>query len=138
MIRSYKVKKQELGNVLTTSLFYFSIFFDHVDAALHVEILLGHIVMFAIQNFFETADCFRNRNILALIAGENLCHVEGLAKEPLNLACALNSNLVLRAQFIHSENRDDVLKIFVTLQHSLHTSSDVVMFFTDDFRSERF
>src|SRR5207253_11204313 len=70
---------------------------DHVDVALHVEILLGHIVVFAVENFLETADCFRNRNILTLIAGENLCHVEGLAKEPLNLACALNSDLVLRA-----------------------------------------
>src|SRR4030095_4095323 len=100
MIRSYKVKKQELGNVLTTSLFYFSTFFDHLDSALHVEILLGHIVVFAVENFFETADCFRNRNILALIAGENLRHVEGLAKEPLNLACALNSDLVLRAKFV--------------------------------------
>src|SRR4029450_4467287 len=96
MIRSYKVKKQELGNVLTTSLFYFSTFFDHLDAALHVEILLGHIVMFAIQDFSETPDRFRNRNILALKAGENFCHVKRLAKEPLNLACALNSDLVLR------------------------------------------
>src|SRR5204863_2153255 len=72
-------------------------FFDHVDAALHVEILLGHIVVFAVENFFETADCFRDRNILALEARENFCHVEGLAKEPLNLACAMNSDLVLRA-----------------------------------------
>src|SRR6267378_1623338 len=125
-------------SALSLNRFIASTFLDHVDAALHVEILLGHIVVFAVENFFKTADCFRNRNILALIAGENLCHVEGLAKEPLNLACAMNSDLVLWTQFIHSENRDDVLKIFVTLQHSLHTSSDVVMFFTDDFRSERF
>jgi len=34
---------------------------------------------------------------MALEAGENFCHVEGLAKEPLNLACAMNSDLVLRA-----------------------------------------
>src|SRR5438445_820455 len=29
--------------------------FDHVDAALHVEILLRHVVMLAVENFFKAA-----------------------------------------------------------------------------------
>jgi len=70
MIRSYKVEKTGIGKRLTTSLFLLFQLLDHVDAALHVEFCSGNRHV-AIQNFFETRDCFRNRNILALIAGEN-------------------------------------------------------------------
>src|SRR5262249_5176377 len=92
--------------------------------------------MFAFENFFETADRFRNRHILALIARENFCHVKRLAEKPLNFSRSLNSQLVLRAQFIHSKNSDDVLKIFVSLQYSLHISSDVVMIFPNNLGGE--
>ncbi len=61
-----------------------------------------------------------------------------LAKEPLNLAGAMNRELVLRAQFIHAENRDDVLQILVALQHALHTSRNIVMLLANEFRRQRF
>src|SRR2546421_8001121 len=44
---------------------------------------------------------------------------------------------VLRAQLVHAENRDDVLKIAITLQHFLNAASDVIMLFADDIRRER-
>ena len=65
----------------------------HVDAALHVEILLGDIVVFAIEDFFEAADRLGNRNILACSPGENFGDVERLAQETLDFARAENVNL---------------------------------------------
>jgi hypothetical protein len=40
------------------------LFLDHIDAARHIEIMLGDIVVFAIEDFFEAADVFGDRNIL--------------------------------------------------------------------------
>src|SRR5260370_1427359 len=69
--------------------------------------------MFAIENFFEPAHRFFNRDVLAFAAGENFRHMKGLTEEPLNLPRAQNRELVFRTQFIHPENGDDVLEIFV-------------------------
>ena len=54
-------------------------FLNRIDAALHIEILLGHIVMFAFQNFFETADGLCNGHVLPFETGKNLFHVKWLA-----------------------------------------------------------
>ena len=40
-------------------------------------------------------------------------------------------------KFVHAENRDDVLQVFVALQHLLHAARDVVVLLADDFRRER-
>jgi len=45
--------------------------------------------------------------------------VERLAKKTLDFARAQNGELVLRTQFVHAENRDDVLEVAVALQHFL-------------------
>src|SRR5512132_2052264 len=106
MNKSYKVKKvtrsrtteREVGGFCNDVTFVTLLtFLDRIDTALHVEILLGHVVMFAVENFFKTADCFCNRHVLSFVAGKDFSHMKWLAKEPLNLACALNSDLVLRA-----------------------------------------
>ncbi len=54
-------------------------FLNRIHAALHVKILLGHVVMFAVENFFKTADCFCNRHVLPFETSENFCHVKWLA-----------------------------------------------------------
>ncbi len=44
---------------------------DHVDAALHVEVALGHVVVLAVEDFFEATDRFRDGNVLTGSAGED-------------------------------------------------------------------
>src|SRR6516162_6415567 len=92
-------------------------FFDRIDVALHVEVLFGYIVVFALENFSEAAHGLSNGYVLSLVAGKDLSDVKWLAEKTLNLACAIYGELILRAQFIHSKNGDDVLKVFVSLQY---------------------
>src|SRR5262249_51986953 len=104
----------------------------------HVEVLFGYIVVFALENFFEAAHCLSNGYVLSLVTGEDLGDVKRLAEKSLNLPRTIYGQLVLRTQFIHSKDGDDVLKIFVSLQYSLHISSNVVMIFADNLRGEYF
>src|ERR1044071_865100 len=113
-----------------------STLFNLVDAALHVKIRLGHVVVFAVQDFLEAADGLRHGHRFALPAGEDLGDGERLAEEPLNLAGAEHGELVVRGQFVHAENGDDVLEILVTLQHALEAAGDVIVFATDDVRGQ--
>src|ERR1043165_7859142 len=79
-----------------------STFFNLLDAALHVKIGFGHLVVFAIENFLESPDGFGNRNWFAGPAGEHFRHAEGLAQEPLNLAGPEDGEFVLGRQFVHA------------------------------------
>ena len=54
--------------------------------------------MNALNNFSEAADGLLQGNIFALIAGELLGHMEGLAQEPLHLTGAVDGELVFLAQ----------------------------------------
>jgi hypothetical protein len=67
-------------------------------------------------------------------AGELLGDVERLRQEALDLAGARDGKFLIFAQFVHAENGDDVLQIFVSLQSSLHHLGDVVVFLTHDER----
>src|SRR5688572_8001805 len=93
--------------------------------------------MFAIENLFETADGFGDRNVFAFRAGKDLSDVERLAEESLDLAGAQNGEFVLRAELVHAENRDDVLEIAVALQNLLHSTGDGIMLFADDIGRQR-
>src|SRR5215831_16843411 len=65
------------------------------DAALHVEIVLGHLVVLAVEDFLEAAHGVGNRHLFALAPGERLRGAERLAQEALNLARAQHGLLVL-------------------------------------------
>ena len=93
--------------------------------------------MLAIENFFEAAHCVSHRHLLAFAASEHLRHGKRLAEEALNFAGAKDGDFVIGRQLIHAENRDDVLQVFIALQHLLNTASDFVVFFTHDFWSKR-
>ena len=58
--------------------------------------------MFAIEDFFEAADGFGDRNVLAGRAGEDFGDVEGLAEETLDFARAEDGQLVFRAELVHA------------------------------------
>src|SRR5690349_3995234 len=80
---------------LCSSLHLLSIFENLIDGALHVEGLLGHIVVLAFDDLFEAADRVLNLNVASFVAGELLGYVEGLRQELLDLAGTGYSDLVV-------------------------------------------
>src|SRR6266478_4058167 len=84
------------------------------DCANHVEGLLRQIVVLALNDLAEALDCIFQLYIFAFQAGELRRHKEWLREEPLNLARARNDQLIFVRQFIQTQNRDDVLQVFVT------------------------
>src|SRR5690606_37332435 len=107
-----------------------------VDAADHVERLLGQVVVLAFDDTLEAADGFLERDILARRTGEHLGHVERLREEALDLARAGHGQLVLFAQFVHAQDRDDVLELLVLLQRGLHPARGVVVLVANHVRVE--
>src|SRR5574338_615445 len=93
--------------------------------------------MFAIENFLEAAHGVGHWYLLALAPGKHLGHAEGLTEKTLNLARPQNCQLVVGRQFIHAEERDDVLKILVALEHRLDATRNFVVLFTNDLRRKR-
>ena len=88
--------------------------------------------MLAFEDFFEPRRGSFERNVLAWVAGELFGNEEALAEETLDLTGAGNDEFFFIGQFVHTENGDDVLQVFVALQHFLHAAGDVVVFFADD------
>src|SRR5450755_1526946 len=107
-----------------------------VDAADHVERLLGKRIAFAVGDHLEAADRFLQRHVLALGAGEHLGDEEGLAEEALDLAGAGDGELVFRRELVHAEDGDDVAQLLVALQDALHLARRLVVLGADDVRVE--
>jgi hypothetical protein len=62
--------------------------------------------------------------------------VEGLREEALDLARAIDGQLVLRRQLVHPQDGDDVAQLLVLLQGHLNRAGNRIVFFTDDLRVE--
>src|SRR5262252_6083307 len=107
---------------------------DFFDPALHVEVVLGHLVVLAVEDFLEAAHRIGDRHLLAFASRERLRGTERLAQEPLDLPRAQHRLLVLGRELVHPENRDDVLQILEPLQHLLHAAGDVVVLLADSSR----
>src|SRR5579884_1849378 len=105
-----------------------------IDIALHIERLLGDIVVLAFHHFLETADGVRQLHVLAFNAGELLGDVERLRKEALDFAGARYGQLVFVGEFVDTQNRDDVLEVFVALQDLLDRLRRVVVFVSENAR----
>src|SRR6185295_4011821 len=103
-----------------------------LDRTHHVERLLGQRVELTGENSLEAADRVLERHILARRTREYFRHMERLRQEALDLACSTDDQLVLFRQFVHAENRDDVLQFLVTLPHYLHAARSVVMLVAHD------
>src|SRR6478672_8114745 len=106
------------------------------DCSNHVERLLRKIVVFAVNNLTEASNRIFQFHILSLQARKLFGYVERLREEPLNLSSARDNQLIFVGQFIETQNRNDVLQIFVTLQYSFHILCCVVVLFTQDSRIE--
>src|ERR671931_2463426 len=103
-----------------------------VDAADHVERLLGKVVQLALDQHLEASDRVLHRHVLAGDADELLGNVERLRQEPLDLAGPGDDELVLLRQLIHAQDGDDVLQVRVALQDPLDGGGDVVVLLADE------
>src|SRR5262245_14696831 len=92
--------------------------------------------MLAFKDFFEPSDGVRHWHLLALPAGKSLGHTERLAQETLDLARAEDGEFVFGGELIHAQDSNNVLKVFIALEHALHPTGNIVMFQTDNFRGE--
>ena len=90
--------------------------------------------MLAFDNFLEAFNRIFEFAVLAFTSGELGRDVERLREEFLNLARARNDQFVFVRQFIETKDRDDVLKIFVTLKDLFYRHRGVVMILADDAR----
>src|SRR5438034_9592823 len=83
-----------------------STFLNFFDAALHVKVGFGHVVVFAVQDFLETADGVRHRHLFARTSREYFRHAEWLAQETLDLPGAKDGEPVVGRKLVHrSEER---------------------------------
>ena len=72
------------------------------------------------------------RNQLSLRTGEDLCDLEGLTEEPLDLTGASDGQLVVLRQLIHTEDSDDILQrlvILTTTEHPFKTTFKTTLIF---------
>jgi len=118
-----------LGSLQSQSL---ALFEGLLQSALHVECGFGVVVSLAFQQGCEAFDGVLELYELALPAGEDLAHEEGLGQELLDLPGPGHSQLVVFRELVHPQNGDDVLKGFVVLQQFLHASGHCVVTLSDD------
>ena len=103
-----------------------------VDCSDVQERLFGKIIDLAVENHIETANAFLDGDHYSRYARKLFGYGEGLAQEALNASCAVHRLPVFVGEFVHSEDGNDVLQLFVFLQNLLYALCAVVMFFPDD------
>lgn len=106
--------------------------FDNIlDRTAVEESALGQIIMLAVDDLGETADCFRYGDVYALEAVEILGNMEGLGEEILYLPCTLYKQLILVRKLIHTHDCDNIHQLIIPLQNALYASCNAVMLFAD-------
>src|SRR5918995_2224515 len=108
-----------------------------LDRPDHVERLLGQLVVLAVEDLLEAFDRVLELHILAGCPRELLRDEVRLREEALDLARALDDELVLVGELVHAEDGDDVLQVAVTLQDLLDTRRRLVVLVRDDSGLER-
>ena len=103
--------------LLCDALGFFDRFFDRAD---HVKSLFRQIIMLTVNDLAEASNRILEFDVLPFQSGELRRNEKWLREETLYAARARNDQLVFVGQFIKSQNRNDVLQIFVTLQHAFH------------------
>ena len=79
-------------------------------------------------------DSLLQRHIAPGDAGEALGHEEWLGEEALDLAGARHNQFIVFAQFVNTQDGNDVLQILIALQHTLDFTRGVVVFLAHDVR----
>ena len=73
--------------------------------------------MLAFENLLEAPHGVADGHVAALLSSEGFSHEHGLGEETLNLASASYGQPILVGQLLDSQDRDDVLKVTITLEH---------------------
>src|SRR5699024_5355439 len=94
--------------------------FDVVQGTQTVEGLLWVVVEVAVAHARERVHAICQRHVRAWQCGELLGDEEVLAQEALSATCALNGDLVIFRQLVHTQNRDNILQFLVLLQNVDH------------------
>ena len=98
----------------------------------HVEGLLGKVVPLPLAEFLEALNRFGDRNVLAGTAAEDFGREEGLGEELLNLPGPVHDEFILFGELLHSEDGDNVLKLFIALEDLFDLTGRLVVLLTDD------
>ena len=77
--------------------------------------------MLALDYLLESSDSFLDWHDDARYSCKLLCHVEWLRQETLNTSRSRHDELVVLAQLLHTEDCDNILKLFVSLQKDFHS-----------------
>src|SRR3989344_612024 len=104
-----------------------------VHSTFHIKRLLVLCVVFSIKNLCEPAHCIGKSYVLAFSPSEGFCDRERLREETLYLARAIDKLFVVFGKFLDTQNGNDVLQVFVALQHAAGFVGDTIVLFTDDF-----
>src|SRR3990167_2921949 len=104
------------------------------DAADHVERLFWQVVVVTVEDAFEASNGVFQGNVFTRSTGEDFSHEERLRQETLDLTSTVYQLLVGFRQLVHTQDRNDVLQFFVTLQHVLNAASGVVVLLADHVR----
>ena len=107
-----------------------------VDGTCHQEAALRNLVALAVQNHTEATQGLLQRNIASRHTGKLLCYREALGQETLYLTCPVYRLLILLVQLIHTHDGDDILQLFVSLQHLLYGTCYLIVLMADDFRCQ--
>lgn len=86
------------------------------------------------DDLLEGADRVLERDKLALVTSEDLGDLERLRHETLDLTRALDGQLVLLRQLVHTENGNDILERLVVLKNLLDGGCNVVVLSANDTR----
>src|ERR1700739_1931632 len=101
------------------------------DAADHVERLFWQMGVVTVEDAFEASNGVFQGNVFPRSTGEDFSHEERLRQEALDLTSTVYQLLVGFRQLVHTQDRDDVLQLFVTLQHVLNAASGLVVIVAD-------
>src|SRR5687768_4550583 len=100
---------------------------DAVDPALHEESLLRVLVELAGDKALEGRNRLLELHVLAGDTRELLRDRERLRHEALDPAGPPDHELVFFRELVHSENRDDVLKLLVALENPLNVGRYLIV-----------
>mmetsp|Transcript_125626 Transcript_125626/g.217513 ORF Transcript_125626/g.217513 Transcript_125626/m.217513 type:complete len:200 (+) Transcript_125626:28-627(+) len=107
---------------------------DISHASNHVKGILRNTIATAREDLLKIVDCGLEINKCARSSCEDLCNEERLRHEALDLPRAGHNELVLLAELIHTQDRDDVLQRLVILEDLLNGSRYIVVALANDGR----
>mmetsp|Transcript_14890 Transcript_14890/g.16842 ORF Transcript_14890/g.16842 Transcript_14890/m.16842 type:complete len:273 (-) Transcript_14890:798-1616(-) len=97
-----------------------------------VERTFWKVVVLAFKNSFEVSDGLFKVNKLSFYTGKYLCYSKRLGHKSLDFSSACNNDFIFFRKLIHTKDSNDILKRFVILKNLLYTTSNFVVFFSNN------